>query len=177
MDEPPRIRTAKSRDFYLAYLNSPSWRATRARALQLAGYRCQRCGAKRDLQVHHKNYDRLGREWDVDLEVLCADCHEGEHVEQFEQSSGAIYLKLAREALRHDPTASLPNLAEELKVLCAKRKIPYNSRLLQRSLELVTGKAVTRRERPVHGEAPQPFSRQEAHELLRRLSAEVKSMK
>jgi predicted HNH restriction endonuclease len=31
------------------------------------------------LQVHHLTYARKGCEQLVDLQVLCADCHKGEH--------------------------------------------------------------------------------------------------
>lgn len=27
------------------------------------------------LEVHHLNYDRIGSELDIDLEVLCRECH------------------------------------------------------------------------------------------------------
>ena len=74
--------SAASREFYLAYLNSPAWRATRNRALRLANWTCQQCGGKRDLQVHHRSYERLGREWDQDLEVVCDDCHREVHIER-----------------------------------------------------------------------------------------------
>ena len=44
---------------------------------RLANYRCQRCGAERCvLQLHHKTYDRLGQEFDDDVEVLCVPCHQ-----------------------------------------------------------------------------------------------------
>ena len=168
----PPIRTARSRDFYLAYLNSSSWRARRNRALQLSEYRCNRCTSKRDLQVHHKTYERLGGEWDEDLEVVCANCHEGEHVQQIAGSDDAIYLKLTREAVRNDFSGSVSSLAEDVKTLCAKRKIPYDSGRLTRALELVVGARLTRTQTPrVDGTEPAPgeLNRQEAHELLCRL--------
>jgi hypothetical protein len=172
MDVIPTIRTARSRDFYLAYLNSSSWRATRNRALQLADYRCERCDSKRDLQVHHKTYERLGAEWDSDLEVVCANCHEHEHVEQMAQSDDAIYLKLARQALRAAPFSELADLAEAVKTLCAQHKISYDSGRITRALELVTGTGIKRREPTrVQGfEAdPRQITRQEAHEVICRL--------
>jgi hypothetical protein len=69
-----------SRSWYRdRYLRSPLWRARRARALALAGSRCERCGRAGRLDVHHATYKRLGRERDGDLHVLCRDCHEDEH--------------------------------------------------------------------------------------------------
>jgi 5-methylcytosine-specific restriction endonuclease McrA len=67
------------RGTYAGYLRSPYWRAVRRRALVAAGYRCQRCPAVRDLQVHHLTYERLGCEQPADVEVLCDSCHAAAH--------------------------------------------------------------------------------------------------
>lgn len=167
------FRTPRARDFYLAYLNSPAWRRTRTRALQDAHYRCHQCGARRDLQVHHRTYERLGAESPEDLEVLCANCHEGAHVRQMAHPPDGIYLKLARQAVRQDYTASIADLAEDVKTLCARFKIPYDSGRLTRALELVTGSAVTRRVSPVRWigapHEPRQLTSQEAHEIVCRL--------
>ena len=65
---------------YKAYLRSAAWRERRATALARAGYRCERCGNKRNpLHAHHKTYVRLGNEQPDDLEVLCSPCHRSEH--------------------------------------------------------------------------------------------------
>jgi hypothetical protein len=64
---------------YEEYLCSRWWRSRRREKLKKAGWRCNKCGSTKDLQVHHKNYLRLWRERDKDLEVLCRGCHEGEH--------------------------------------------------------------------------------------------------
>jgi 5-methylcytosine-specific restriction endonuclease McrA len=60
---------------YLGYMRSQEWRNRRQRALARAGYRCQVCGGKSGLQVHHVSYANLGHEQDEDLTVLCSDCH------------------------------------------------------------------------------------------------------
>jgi len=60
---------------YLSYIASPAWRERRRRALERADYRCQLCGERRSLQVHHVTYANLGSERDADLTVLCALCH------------------------------------------------------------------------------------------------------
>jgi hypothetical protein len=60
---------------YEKYLNSPAWRMKRMLAIHRAGYQCERCNAENSLQVHHKDYDRLGHERYCDIEVLCPDCH------------------------------------------------------------------------------------------------------
>jgi 5-methylcytosine-specific restriction endonuclease McrA len=64
---------------YSDYLRSGHWGRKRQAALRHHGERCNRCDAVNDLQVHHKTYDRRGNERMKDLEVLCADCHAGEH--------------------------------------------------------------------------------------------------
>jgi hypothetical protein len=169
----PPIRTAHARDFYQAYLNSPAWRARRTRKLQDVGWRCERCGAKRDLQVHHRSYDRLGAEFDADLEVLCVDCHETQTINDTTQSDVGIFLKLARQALRNAPFSSIAELAEDTKQLCADHHVAYSSHQVHRALELVTGTRLKRvwRPAPLRGQTPDPIaiSAQEAHEILCRL--------
>lgn len=65
---------------YRQYLLSEHWAETR---LSAVGYRCGRCGATKGprvvLDVHHRTYERIGREWPGDLEVICRTCHGAEH--------------------------------------------------------------------------------------------------
>jgi len=174
----PTIRAARSREFYHAYLNSPAWRSRRNRAISLAGWRCERCTAKRDLQVHHRTYERLGAERDEDLEVLCADCHEGHHTESSAPGLG-IHLTIAREALRADPLATIGELAEATKRLCAARHVPYTAAPIDRALELITGRRFIRREpRRLALAVPSPaiIRPAEAHEILMRIGATPRAM-
>lgn len=62
---------------YVEYLKSAEWQAKRNERLRIDNYTCQRCGGKRDLQVHHLTYANIGHE-DVhsDLITMCKDCHE-----------------------------------------------------------------------------------------------------
>ena len=65
-------------DAYAEYLLSPRWRAIREAMLWMAGYRCQVCNASHDdvpLEVHHRDYARLGAETPQDLICLCSACH------------------------------------------------------------------------------------------------------
>ena len=64
---------------YKEYLQSEHWKETRTKALKRAGYKCQVCGYKSNLQVHHNNYSNLGHEDDTDLVVLCWKCHKTFH--------------------------------------------------------------------------------------------------
>lgn len=61
---------------YEKYLRSDWWQIVRRAALSRAGYKCERCGKKGRLDVHHKHYDSLGKE-DIkeDVAVLCRNCH------------------------------------------------------------------------------------------------------
>lgn len=63
---------------YAAYLRTKHWRDLRARVLQRWQGQCEECG-ERAREVHHKTYERLGREHMQDLTPLCDDCHRREH--------------------------------------------------------------------------------------------------
>lgn len=60
---------------YRDYLHTAHWQRKRAAAIQRAGNRCQFCNTAGRLEVHHRTYERLGRERDGDLVVLCRECH------------------------------------------------------------------------------------------------------
>lgn len=60
---------------YPEYLQTEHWRGLRAAKLEEAGYRCQLCNGAAGLEVHHRTYERRGRELLDDLTVLCVDCH------------------------------------------------------------------------------------------------------
>jgi 5-methylcytosine-specific restriction endonuclease McrA len=71
---------------YRAYIGSGPWLRRRAEFLQCHP-ECNRCGLSRenatkvydqDLNVHHRDYSRIGYELDSDLEALCRRCHEVE---------------------------------------------------------------------------------------------------
>lgn len=65
---------------YRLYLQSEQWNARRQAVLKRARNRCQECRKKRrPLEVHHRTYERIGAEWDEDLEALCWECHRGKH--------------------------------------------------------------------------------------------------
>lgn len=60
---------------YRDFLKTPEWKQGREAALERAGGRCQVCGARSDLQVHHRDYSNVPLESLADLTVLCDDCH------------------------------------------------------------------------------------------------------
>jgi hypothetical protein len=64
---------------YVLYLHSPLWRLRRRIWIIRAGGRCQRCGSRRRLTIHHRTYQRLGHERRADVTVLCWHCHRRHH--------------------------------------------------------------------------------------------------
>lgn len=67
-------------DDYSVYLKSLYWQYQRSRAICHAELKCQKCGQDcKELEVHHKTYERLGDEEPDDLVVLCRPCHREEH--------------------------------------------------------------------------------------------------
>ncbi len=68
-----------TREEYHAYLRSDSWAAIRRMAIEYAGGRCHVCNTERRLEVHHRTYERVGRESLFDLAVLCRACHLKHH--------------------------------------------------------------------------------------------------
>ena len=71
---------------YKRYIRSSAWKATRKRAIEHYGEKCGECGRTEHIEVHHKNYDRLGCEQINDLEILCSDCHSVRHEDRFRRS-------------------------------------------------------------------------------------------
>ena len=74
------MTTAEFEHKYNAYIKSAQWRNIRAMLIKDASNQCSKCKAlgysSRPLEIHHKTYERLGRESLNDLEVLCKSCHE-----------------------------------------------------------------------------------------------------
>jgi len=64
------------KDNYAEYLQSKAWKQIRAMKLSAVG-KCQVCGSKYNLDVHHNSYEHVGDEKNHlnDLVVLCRDCH------------------------------------------------------------------------------------------------------
>jgi hypothetical protein len=172
MDVTPEIRAADAPSSYQAYLNSPTWRMTRNRALKLAGYRCSRCPSKRDLNVHHRTYERLGAELDTDLEVLCFTCHNGHHREAAKMSEIGIYLKLVSVIVTRNPFANIADIAEDVKLLCAEHGISNKPYLVAKAISYVCATRLKEADKPYvsvvePSEEPEPTKAQ-AIEWLQR---------
>ena len=136
------------------------------------------CGVqKRSLQVHHRTYERLGSEWDEDLEVLCEGCHRGETVQQMHDApQSRVYLKLAREVLRERPFSSLADLAFDVKEQFRKLGLAPDFVAIDKALSVLAASskltpppAQTASEVHERRDEGRPISHQEARECLTRL--------
>ena len=87
-------------NLYTNYLKSNEWQSRRQSKLRHAKERCEQCGEREGLQVHHLNYERLGREADSDLIVLCKSCHWIADIKRIDQNNVAV-LKYSSES-EHD---------------------------------------------------------------------------
>jgi 5-methylcytosine-specific restriction endonuclease McrA len=64
------------RSHYEKHIRSARWRNTKAAIIKLREGRCEHCQRRTtDIELHHKTYERLGRERIADLELLCRTCH------------------------------------------------------------------------------------------------------
>ena len=59
---------------YKEYLASPEWAERRGRVIE-RDMTCVLCDSNKNLQVHHRSYENIGRERMKDLTTLCERCH------------------------------------------------------------------------------------------------------
>ena len=83
---------------YSEYLSTAHWKELRERKLaSKTSYRCYACGKRSGLELHHKTYKRIGKEWLNDVIWLCRDCHESTHTfEREHRGKGNTLYKAAR---------------------------------------------------------------------------------
>lgn len=67
------------RQEYVLYLRSAHWLLFRMSVLSTRGHQCEQCGNSERIELHHKTYERIGRELPQDVIVLCRACHRAEH--------------------------------------------------------------------------------------------------
>jgi len=65
---------------YKTYLRSDAWKEKRLVVLERANFKCENCGDRNNLEVHHKNYDSIFNERIDDLVCMCNFCHSEEHL-------------------------------------------------------------------------------------------------
>ncbi len=61
------------------YLKTEHWKYFRRLAYSHYNNNCQLCGKDKDLNLHHKHYNTLGRESFADVILLCGKCHQKQH--------------------------------------------------------------------------------------------------
>lgn len=64
---------------YKDYLKSKEWTEMKIDLIQNRGSKCENCGKKGNVDVHHLTYERLYKEDPEDLMLLCRSCHSKEH--------------------------------------------------------------------------------------------------
>ena len=78
------LQDAYRRAEYNRFMKSDTWGVIRDAKLAIARHRCEKCGARKTLDVHHLTYDRFGGdERMTDLQVLCRPCHNKAHGRKF----------------------------------------------------------------------------------------------
>lgn len=99
-------------------LRKQIYRRLMKRVLERDGWRCQRCGALENLQVHHKiRRSQQGDDALANLVTLCACCHTPEH--------GPLYYGNARtqasNANERAPSTSEPDNKPWASIECLKK--------------------------------------------------------
>lgn len=64
---------------YHRYLKSKKWKDFRLKIINERGKKCEKCGNKKYLEIHHLTYDNVFNETRNDVMVLCDLCHRKEH--------------------------------------------------------------------------------------------------
>ena len=60
---------------YNKRISSQQWKNMKCDIAKMRGNKCERCESQLKLSLHHKTYERLGKEPLSDLELLCEECH------------------------------------------------------------------------------------------------------
>lgn len=120
---------------YHEYLISEDWQTVRCAKLDEQPS-CEDCGVTQGLHVHHLSYDRLGREWLSDLQVLCADCHEAFH--QFDADRKRVAARRAAVDQKKKRTQPLEGwqvaALVQVDLMCALMKTVDQLRIVARRL-------------------------------------------
>ena len=77
---------------YSVYIKSKEWKM-RSDLFRLQHPTCRNCNRRGQLYVHHRTYERLGKERDDDLTVLCKDCHDLFHKNYVYDRKEHIFIK------------------------------------------------------------------------------------
>jgi 5-methylcytosine-specific restriction endonuclease McrA len=78
----PKEKSDKDYIPYEEQLKDKRWEAFRKFIFAVRGKRCEMCGEKDRLQVHHPKYRKGALAWEYncnEVQVLCRDCHKAVH--------------------------------------------------------------------------------------------------
>ena len=81
---------------YQAYLQSETWQAKRLAVLDYWSYSCALCCSRKNVEVHHRTYERIGCERITDLIALCDTCHQWRHQQMQRRGPEPLQAVLAR---------------------------------------------------------------------------------
>lgn len=118
---------------YQEYLQSRHWKRTRAVVVRAYDKKCAQCESKKEIQVHHLTYERLGDEKFTDLLPLCRVCHLRHHNSGRDDKVLSRYLKrgaFRRVKLLEEITHSR-KLVGHLKNPLVKRKVLLSQEFLE----------------------------------------------
>lgn len=104
---------------YYEYLKSPHWKSFKAKVRKSTKpKKCQVCGSRSGLELHHVTYDNLGNESLSDVMYLCREHHEATHVysERYKHGLGASVKRVKRLFLKKLKPSSEYELREEARL-------------------------------------------------------------
>lgn len=80
-DPPQKDKTKSPKENYNIFLQSDYWKKVRQIKIEQTGRKCQICGSRKELSVHHNSYAHHYQEHKhlEDLVVLCRNCHKKFH--------------------------------------------------------------------------------------------------
>jgi hypothetical protein len=78
---------------YDKYLESSHWKNFRKKYYEAFGKKCESCGGTDLIHLHHKTYERLGRERFTDMVALCSTHHADVH--EYSRSNKHLTLREA----------------------------------------------------------------------------------
>jgi 5-methylcytosine-specific restriction endonuclease McrA len=81
-------------------LEHPEYEELRQRVLRRDGWRCQFCGCRLSLEVHHQQFrSQSGEDTEENLITLCANCHSVAHGTVRAKRLNLLWIRSFRSAL------------------------------------------------------------------------------
>jgi hypothetical protein len=111
--------------WYEQHLQSPEWKAMRAKVMERAGGVCEGCRERSAVHVHHLTYAHAGKELAFELVALCDGCHAKAHDLKADAENDAKPTTRARsyETILTALLIADPNLGETARVKAVKDRL------------------------------------------------------